>query len=309
MASGPAAAADAGGSLAPSSVVLFGGTRNDGGGAALADTWTWNGASWARADVAGPSGRYGAAMAAFQGQVVLFGGFGDGDGSTDTWSWNGARWSQLASSGPPARTGAVMAPLGDQLVLFGGYGSPSPDALSQSLGDTWTWDGAQWTKREVPGPPPRDGAVMAPLGGELVLFGGMDRDGYTFYGDTWTWDGAAWTALAGPGPSSRSDAVMAPLQGKLVLFGGDCYCAVGGGTFDSDTWTWDGARWTPAGASGPALFQASIAPFAGQLVVFGGIVSGSFADSPATQVWTGTGWTLVTTAGPSARDRAAMAAL
>jgi N-acetylneuraminic acid mutarotase len=247
-------------------------------------------------------------MAAFRGEVVLYGGVGNGDDLTDTWSWNGARWIQLASTGPAARMGAVMAPLGDELVLFGGFGAPSRGALAQSLGDTWTWDGTRWTRRDVVGPPVRDGAVMAPLGGTLVLFGGEDHAGYTFYGDTWTWDGAAWTALESPGPSSRSDAVMAPFQGKLVLFGGDCYCAASGGTFDSDTWTWDGAAWTPAGATGPALFQASIAPLAGQLVVFGGIASGSFADSPATQVWTGTTWTPVTTAGPSARDRAAMAA-
>jgi N-acetylneuraminic acid mutarotase len=300
---------DAGGSTPQTAhVVLFGGTRNDGTNTALADTWTWDGGGWTQANVPGPPGRYGAAIAPFRGQVVLFGGFGNADSLlTDTWSWNGTSWRQLASSGPPARAGAVMAQLGDVLVLFGGFGSPSPDALAQSLGDTWTWDGTGWTQRTVAGPPPRDGAVMAPLGDRLVLFGGEDRTGYTFYADTWTWDGAQWTKLDGPGPSDRSDAVMAPLDGKLVLLGGDCYCAPGGGTFDSDTWTWDGASWTREGASGPALFLAAVAPFAGRLVVFGGISPGSFDDSAATQIWTGTSWTAVTTAGPSARDSAAMA--
>jgi len=313
---GPGASSDAGTTLDaasaphPSSVVLFGGTRNDGTGTVLADTWTWDGAGWTQAKVPGPPGRYGAVMAPLRGQVVLYGGFGPDSGDTaltDTWSWNGAGWSRLSSSGPPARIGTVMAPLGDALVLFGGFGSPSPNALTQSLGDTWTWDGTRWTQRDVAGPPPRDGAVMARLGDELVLFGGRDREGNTYYADTWTWDGATWTQRDAAGPSSRSDAVMAPFEGKLVLLGGDCYCAPPSGTFDSDTWAWDGANWTRSGANGPALFLAAIAPSGGQLVVFGGISPMSFADSPATQIWNGTSWAAVATTGPSARDSAAMA--
>ena len=47
-------------------VVLFGGTDPDSLGV-QDDTWTWDGATWTRVNVAGPSARYSAAMATVGG--------------------------------------------------------------------------------------------------------------------------------------------------------------------------------------------------------------------------------------------------
>ncbi len=50
-----------------------------------------------------------------------------------------------------------MAPVHDQLVLFGGLN----DGNSNTLGDTWTFDGTTWTQLSVAGPSGRSDAVMA----------------------------------------------------------------------------------------------------------------------------------------------------
>lgn len=65
-------------------------------------------------------------------------------------------------------------------VLFGGAAGEVWPA------DTWTWDGATWTKLDVVGPSARDNAMMAALNDNVVLFGGSDAG---VLGDTWTWDG------------------------------------------------------------------------------------------------------------------------
>jgi hypothetical protein len=45
------------------------------------------------------------------------------------------------------------------VVLFGG------DNDFQYVGDTWIWDGANWTQVETPGPSPRVDHGMAALNG------------------------------------------------------------------------------------------------------------------------------------------------
>jgi len=149
-----------------STVVLFGGNY---AGAAQSDTWTWNGSGWTQANVTNPpSARWGSAMATLGSSVVMFGGCGaatlGGDPvecTNDTWVWNGSTWSQVAISGPKPspRVNHAMATLGSTVVLFGG--SASTDAGIGELGDTWTFDGTEWTQLVVSGPSARAGAAMA----------------------------------------------------------------------------------------------------------------------------------------------------
>jgi len=56
-----------------------------------------------------------------------------------------------------------MAPLGGKLIVFGGQSHSPP-------GQTWSFDGTDWTSLNVSGPSSRYGSVMAPLGGKVVLF-------------------------------------------------------------------------------------------------------------------------------------------
>jgi hypothetical protein len=165
------------------------------------------------------------------------------------------------------------------LVLFGGSGVGDGGGPSM-LGDTWTWDGTAWAQRNVAGPPARFGALMAPLNGELVLFGGTGGGGAL--ADTWTWDGTSWTQRNVSGPT-RGD-VMAPLNGELVLYD----------RTDSSTWTWNGTAWTQLVVTGPTAGAGAVmAALNGKLVLFGGDTI-----SPM-WTWDGAAWTNVNIVGPS----------
>src|SRR5437773_2235475 len=77
-----------------------------------------------------------------------------------------------AAPSPRIFTGLAYDAGHGQTVLFGGWdGFPY-------LGDTWTWDGADWTRRDpAPSstPQPRYGMGMAydAAHGQVVLFGGF----------------------------------------------------------------------------------------------------------------------------------------
>jgi hypothetical protein len=93
---------------ASGTLVLFGGEELEGNNFAGpgADTWTWNGTTWTERHPAhSPPARgvetlagnmtYDAAL----GQVVLYGGTGDGGSALgDTWTWNGSDWRQVSTT-------------------------------------------------------------------------------------------------------------------------------------------------------------------------------------------------------------------
>ena len=96
-------------------VILFGG-RNA-AGAALGDTWLWNGTTWTdvTATANGPSARFGAVMAydAVRQTVVLFGGDTGAQKRNEIFEWDGqlVRWVQKFPGGslPPARAFAALS--------------------------------------------------------------------------------------------------------------------------------------------------------------------------------------------------------
>jgi hypothetical protein len=213
-----------------------------------AETWTWDGTSWSRLTPAhSPPGRYGAALAydAVSKRMLVFGGapVPDAEGGVplfnDTWAWSGSDWTPVPSAHvPPARAYAAMAadPAGG-VLLFGGT-SGVPQSLGSgriALGDTWHWDGADWTLVAQTGPAARFGAAVAPLArGGVVLFGGQLGCGHDHFAkgcsvdpyldDTWTWSGSRWHPSAdGSGaahPRARGGAAAAYLAGSIFLFGG-----------------------------------------------------------------------------------------
>jgi hypothetical protein len=148
------------------------------------DTWVSNGTDWTQRNPAqAPSERAGHAMAydAERKQVVLFGGFYPEKGLfNDTWVWNGTNWKKMNPVNiPPARCSAAMAydPNRKQIVMFGGMDASRTRAGHYSFGDTWLWDGTNWTKAELIGdlPEERQGAGFDydPSQERLVLFPGM----------------------------------------------------------------------------------------------------------------------------------------
>lgn len=98
-----------------------------------------------------------------------------------------------------------MASLGSTVVVFGGYDG------TDSLSDTWTFEGTTWTEVTVAtAPAARNGQAMATLGTtSAVLFGGYD--GTASLSDTWVFNGSSWTQSAATGPSARNNHAMAAL--------------------------------------------------------------------------------------------------
>src|SRR5438067_931367 len=124
---------------------------------------------------------------------------------------------------PSARQGAAMAydAAHQQIVLFGGSNN-----ASGGLGDTWTWDGSDWTEQSPAHSPGASFSSMAydAANGTVVLFDG----------NTWTWDGSDWTQQSPLHTPSSSGPIAYDAATQTVdLFGSD-----------GETWTWDGSDWT-----------------------------------------------------------------
>jgi hypothetical protein len=175
--------------LARSQYVLFGGTDDQG---ELDDTWTYDGTAWTQVADTGPSPRAGHAMAydPAREQVVLFGGLRGGQPDGETWTWDGTAWTQAQNAGPSARSGHVLAGDVSSVWLFGG--GPGQAAGAAGLhGDSWEWDGSNWTQRQDIGPSPRiDASAALDSGRErIVLFGGAvsgaGPNATDLLGDTW----------------------------------------------------------------------------------------------------------------------------
>jgi hypothetical protein len=190
-----------------------------------------------------------------------------------------------------------------RVVLFGGEG-----ALGH-LGDTWEWNGSNWTWTPVSSTGPaarREHAMAYDSGrGRVVLFGGEGAPG-AYLVDTWEWDRSSWTPVSIPGPGARWGHAMAYDRscGRVVLFGG--YDALG---VLGDTWEWDGRTWMQVSTTGPAArFGHAVAHDSGRgrVVLFGGSdpFGKNFGD---TWEWDGSSWTQVSSTGPDARSGHAMA--
>jgi len=135
-------------------LIMFGGDT----GNSTNETWAFDGTNWSQlkfqAGAAVPRAREATVMARDDaaGTLVLFGGAelldnGTATSGNDTWAWDGQAWTELNPSvSPPARGTETLVGnmVYDQAlredVLYGGTNDGS------ALGDTWTWDGGEWTQ-------------------------------------------------------------------------------------------------------------------------------------------------------------------
>jgi hypothetical protein len=226
-------------------VILAGGGR-----AAPGDMWMWLGSTWQRLPDPPFQRKVDAAAAEdANGDIVLFGGrFETGaDRTNETWTWDGANWTQrFPPNSPPLRIFSAMAydRSRGKSVLFGGIGASDQDVL----GDTWEWDGNNWTELHPPNSPSPRGYSAMTYDTEherVVLFGGgtsEHADG-TRYDDLYYWDGDNWEEIIPlfQGPSARCDHAMAYDLGRraVVIFSGSDYFP-----FKRDTWELRNGRWS-----------------------------------------------------------------
>jgi hypothetical protein len=274
-------------------VLLFGGYGNTN----LGDTWEWDNENWTQLEDIGPSARWGHGMTYDEARqrVVLFGGAviqGTSYQSlNDTWEWDGEDWTQTADTGPSARHGVVIVydSKRRRSVLFGGEQLLGKGGVGSLFGDTWVWDGAEWTQEQDTGPVARAFYGMAYDTGRdrVVLFGGLtyhpnDSD-YTMLNDTWEYDAAKWTQVADTGPSLRHAMNLCYDGSRMLLFGGGLESLAHGITVYRDTWQWDGKHWTERQDMGPIARYCAGATgdtARNRVVLFGGAsASTNFGDT------------------------------
>jgi uncharacterized protein (TIGR03437 family) len=258
-------------------IVLFGG-QDFTGNVGYTDTWVWDGSTWTQKfPQHSPPAQSAHAMVydSAHGQAVMF-------SLNDTWLWDGSNWTPVPPNGPSGRYGHAMAydSAHSQVVLFGGADANNA-SVPTVLGDTWIWDGTDWTQKSPQtSPPPRFQHAMAydSARGKVVLYGGLSSNSFSdTLGDTWVWDGANWTQESPQtSPPALAEHAMAfdSKQGQVVVFGG-----IGNGP-PGDTWLWDGSNWTeaPPEANAPPPRSAQTMAYDSaheQVVMFGGIGSGS----------------------------------
>jgi hypothetical protein len=255
-------------------VVLFGGAD---AAQVCGDTWEWDGRQWHQVSTSGPGPRTFPAMAydSWRKRVVLFGGnrvlFGKGpqagDFLGDTWEWDGKRWRQLRVAGPPPRAEGVMTfdSKRGRLVLFGGHNWT--EGKRKRFGDTWEWDGKQWTQVATTGPTPRNGAAICfdSARGVAVLFGGNGPSN-----ETWEWDGRQWRQAPASDTPGRFNPVMAydDKRQRILRLGG-----WNGKERLGDTWVYESGRWTQLTISGPVARNHAALTYIksrGTFLLFGG---------------------------------------
>lgn len=174
-------------------------------------------------------------------KLITFGGSpGQRQVNNDTWEWDGKEWKKFEGAHPEGRQAFVMVydDKRKRTILFGGMGNSGPGSLSN---DTWEFDGKQWEKISVEGPGARasSGFAYDSNKGELIVFGGMTKDG--FVNDTWSYNGKEWKKLSSEGPQKRAMGYLAydKKRKKVVMFGG----RLGWPNDANDTWEWDGVSW------------------------------------------------------------------
>lgn len=259
------------------------------------DVWEYDGTQWTLARLHQPeAARYEHGMVFDEalGSVRILGGLDNVGNVASTSSYDGQQFrAEIPMQfGPYLRFGsAVCAEPGRAAALLFGGDAGYPYAVRDDL---WRFDGRSWQPLGAAGPSPRSGAVMAPLGGDVILFGGGDSAGVAL-GDTWRWNGLAWSpVVTSASPSPRQSAALAPSNGaaQLLLFGGDQNSAMLG-----DTWLFNGGQWvlqaTAAAPSPRATHALGYDQARNRTVLFGGAAGGLPRND--TWEWNGIAWNQV----------------
>jgi hypothetical protein len=206
------------------------------------DTIEWTGTTWQTlSPPVRPQARYqyGMCFDSTRNVFVLFGGHNATTTFGDTWEFDGVTWTERTlPNSPPAREEMVLLYDADlhRTILFGGHNT----GTGAILGDTWTYDGTDWTELTPASSPSaryRTQSVLDTTRRRAVVYGGYD--GVQLLRDTWEFNGSDWTQVTtATAPVTATEALHGydPVRKKFVLFGGY------GGTFTNQTWEYTGAN-------------------------------------------------------------------
>jgi len=246
-------------------LLLFGGSSVRGQhGRVLSDSWAWNGTDWTplrgvrlptwmpAAPIAwDPAARRVTELAprpGYPGSDPWAQTFHNstGSGRVGRWLWTGRSWSFRAQHPAPGTEGGVLAPdpLSGGMLYFsytpyvGSYGASPADPAGTRFSQTWLWQDGHFTKQAPTRAPHIGGSLLMVSDariGRVVLAGSSGR--------LWEWTGTTWQQLAsGRGPKAAAAAVYDPALGDLIVLA----TIAGTGSPASQTWLWNGTRWTAA---------------------------------------------------------------
>ncbi len=296
-------------------IILFGGVDYPGGSfVPFGDTWIFESGSWTQLTPAvSPNARASdsanLAKTPENAGLILFGGYTSSGLTSDTWLWNGETWTPLSPANvPPARIPALAYDAATSTTVLYLYTDQSDPDIHHT--ETWTWDGADWTKFTGESPPRQFGEVFVyhEVAKKILFYGGAECDT-----EQWTWDGTAWTQRESSIPRLRAYASVSfdTFREQSVLFGGE-----GCSGLLADTWVSKGRGWREVHPSvSPSVRAwASMAydPSRHVSVLFGGrtcdIVTGICENLSDTWTFDGTAWVQKSPAeSPSPREGAVMA--
>jgi Galactose oxidase, central domain len=275
-------------------IVLFGGM--DANGAALGDTWTFNGGVWTQVHPGtSPAARYGAMMAydVADGYVVLFGGTNRASYFSDSWTFQGGIWSQLSrgtNPAPRAFGGLAWDNKTGYTLLFGGTSG------GLALGDTWKFLNGAWTTLRPTGSPPAQwgmGFVADIKDNYVFMFGGCTAPSVNalspscpaadMQATSWDFRAGSWSVLATQNPETGRPAhpgagffigaafVGASKANYVLVFGG----ITTNGQLITDRWVYQSRTWNtwfalpiPVARYGEALTFDDLSE---RILMFGGI--------------------------------------
>jgi hypothetical protein len=132
-----------------------------------------------------------------------------------------------------------------KMVLFGGYVTRGNyHEFGDFVSDTWTWDGALWTKESVTTAPVE--RTEASIAYDAVRRVVVLREGT----ETWNWDGTRWLQMgpskSPPAPGDLELITWDNQRGVVTLFAGPSLTSAlqtSNGPLNQ-IWTWDGSNWT-----------------------------------------------------------------
>lgn len=163
-------------------------------------------------------------------------------GEFQTWELDGRRWLRKETSRAPSATSGFFGMAFDArrgvTVLFGGRAGPP-------VGETWEYDGGDWTPVMGPGPSARStvGFTFDAERGVCVLYGGTSGrpPDVIEFADTREFDGT-WrevTPVDGVGPGGRfgDNLVFHASRRTVFLHAGEPGAL-------NDTWEFDGVQWS-----------------------------------------------------------------
>lgn len=214
-------------------VLLFGGYS---GSSVRSDLWSWDGSTWMLLSDGAVPGRGDFAMCfdRDRNRLVVHGGYDRSSLLQDTCEWDAATntWSRFAS-GPIGRLYAhrmVYDEVRHRAVLHGGF-------YYYNRGDTWTWDGANWS-RIATGGPARYVFCMAfdRLRGEVVMHGGTTCCYEVEYSETFRLRDGSWQLCRNDGPARGYTNMAYDALRDTLVFSGGLGPAPGGRVVLPETW-------------------------------------------------------------------------